>query len=319
MKKLLACLAVILFTAGTARAQLSVHFIDVGQGDATYIELPNGSNVLIDGGPKSTPVLQFLLAKGVTKIDHLVLTHPHNDHYRGLKNVFKNFDVKNFYDTKVENIDAVGDNNLRELANAEPACVTHFPEVGTNLAWDKHVTVKVLNTCSEVLRTRDSSEINNCSLALRFFYNGHGVLLAGDAEAPVENAMMKIFKSGLQSTYLKVSHHGSRYSSTEKFLARVQPRVAVISVGQDNTYGHPHKEAMDRIIATGAQIFSTLDGTQSLTIPAPKRGVELMVNGQIDLNPVLLVEPPQFNMADQTYDPVDGAAMRQLWNDSAAE
>lgn len=319
MKKFLACFALILFAAAAARAQMSVHFINVGQGDATYIELPNGSNVLIDGGGKSTPVLQFLLAKGVRKIDHVVLTHPHNDHYRGLKNVFKNFEVRNYYDTRVENIDAAGDNTLREQAAAEPGCVTHFPEVGTNLNWDKHVTIKVLNTCSEVTKTRDSSTINDCSLALRFFYNGHGVLMMGDAEAPVENAMMKIFKSGLQSTYLKVSHHGSRYSSTEKFLARVQPRVAVISVGQDNTYGHPHKEAMDRIIATGAQIFTTLDGTKSLTIPAPKRGVELMVNGQIDLNPVLMVEPPQFNMADHTYDPADGAAMRQLRNDSAAD
>ncbi len=308
------CLAAALLVCSTSslRAQLNAYFINVGQGDATYIELPNGTNVLIDGGPSGAPIHDFLKAKGVTKIDHVVLTHPHNDHYRGLKKVFTAFDVKNFYDTKAENIDAVGDNNLRELADAEPACRTHFPEVGENLAWDKNVTIKVLNTCSEVVRTRDSSEINDCSMVLRFYYNGHGILTTGDAEAPVENAMMRIFKSGLQSTYLKVSHHGSRYSSTDKFLARVQPRVAIISSGKDNTYGHPHKESLDRIKATGAQIFSTLFGTQSLVIPAPKRGVELLINGQIDVAPASLTEAPRFNMEERAFEPADSASLAQL-------
>ncbi|HCC48967.1 MAG TPA: hypothetical protein DEQ38_12745 [Elusimicrobia bacterium] len=320
MKKLMACFAILVLGASAARAQLNAYFINVGQGDATYLELPNGANVLIDGGPSGAPVYEFLKAKGVTRIDHLVLTHPHSDHYRGLKKVFTAFDVKNFYDTKVENIDAVGDNNLRDLASAEPSCKTHFPEVGDNLRWDGHVTVKVLNTCSEVIRTRDSSAINDCSMVLRFYYNGHGILTMGDAEAPVENAMTRLFKSGLQSTYLKVSHHGSRYSSTEKFLARVQPRVGIISVGKDNTYGHPHKEALDRLLASGAQLFTTLGGTQSLTIPAPGRGVAPELNGQIDV-PVNFVaaEAPKFNMADHPYNAEDSAAMRQLASEAYAK
>jgi beta-lactamase superfamily II metal-dependent hydrolase len=312
MHKALVCLALVLFPFSAAQAQLKAYFVNVGQGDATYIELPNGSNVLIDGGPSGVPIYEFLKAKGVTKIDHVVLTHPHNDHYRGLKKVFAAFDVKNFYDTKAENIDAKGDNNLRELADLEPACRTHFPEVGSNLDWDKHVTVKVLNSCSDPVLSRDNDVINNCSLVLRFYYNGHGILITGDAEASVENAMMRIFKSGLQSTYLKVSHHGSRYSSTDKFLARVQPRVAIISVGSDNTYGHPHKEALDRIKATGAKIFSTIFGTQDLVIPAPKRGVELLVNGMPDLGDVIEQEVPAFNMQERVETGVESEALQQL-------
>ncbi|MDD2806101.1 MAG: MBL fold metallo-hydrolase [Elusimicrobiales bacterium] len=318
MKKYLACFAILLLGASSAKAQLSAYFINVGQGDATYIELPNGGNVLIDGGPSGTPVYEFLKAKGVTKIDHVVLTHPHSDHYRGLKKVFAAFDVKNYYDTRAENKDAQGDNNLRELASLEPSCRTHYPEAGQNLDWDKHVTVKVLNTCSEPLLSSNNDEINNCSIVLRFYYNGHGILTTGDAEASVENAMMRIFKSGLQSTYLKVSHHGSRYSSTDKFLARVQPRVAIISVGLDNNYGHPHKEALDRLTAAGAQIFNTLSGTQSLVIPAPKRGVELMINDQIDL-PVTYTPAPKFIMTDNLRDPADSAAMRQLLLEATPE
>ena len=96
----------------------------------------------------------------------------------------------------------------------------------------------------------------------------------GDAESSIENAMMRIFKSGLQSSILKVAHHGSRYSSTDQFLARVQPKYAFISVGLDNVYGHPHKEALDRLKAAGAKIFMTTHGgTQSVTIPAPGKGV----------------------------------------------
>lgn len=312
MKRVLACLALMIFTASAARAQLNAYFVNVGQGDATYIELPNGTNVLVDGGPSGEPIYKFLKEKGVTKIDHLVLTHPHSDHYRGLKKVFTAFDVKNYYDTKAENKTAQGDNNLRELANAEPACKTHFPEVGTNLDWDKNVTVKVLNTCTEPVISSDNDVINNCSLVLRFYYNGHAILMMGDAEASVENAMAKIFKSGLSSTYLKVGHHGSRYSSTDKFLARVQPKVAVISVGQDNVYGHPHKESLDRIKASGAQIFFTLTGTQSLTIPAPKRGVELLVNGQPDFGDISMTETPKFNMEERAFESADSAALEQL-------
>lgn len=309
MSGIAAFFGALLLCVSAASAQLSVHFIDVGQGDSTYIELPNGQNVLIDGGPAGTPVTNFLKNRGVTTIDHVVLTHPHSDHYMGLKMVFRNFHVRNFYDTRVDNLDARGDNEVRRLAREEGSWI-HYPEVGEHLRWDYRVTVKILNSCPEELKTRDSRDINNCSIVTRFYYNGHGVLLTGDIEASVENAMTRLFKSGLDSTYLKVSHHGSKYSSAPKFLARVRPQVAVISAGADNNHGHPHKEAIDRLLAAGAQIYTTLDGDQSLTIPAPKRGVAMMVDGEIVL-PVT-VNPQDFRMADYPYDPADAAAMEQL-------
>lgn len=318
MKRFAALIAILLLGASAASAQLNVHFISVGQGDATYIELPNGHNALIDGGTSGQPVLDFLKARGVKTIDHVILTHPHSDHFMGLKTVFRNFQVKNFYDTRVENTKAQGDNEVRAMAANMPGCKVHYPEAGANLNWDSRVTVKVLNACPEAITTNNSDEINNCSIVTRFYYNGHGVLLTGDIEAVVENAMTKIFKSGLDSTYLKVSHHGSKSSSSAKFLERVQPRVAVISVGRDNDYGHPHKEVLDRLMASGTQIYTTLDGNQSLTIPAPKRGVEIMMNGQLNI-PVSVTPQPEFRMTDHTVDPADSAAMRQLMREAAAE
>ncbi len=312
MKRLCLTAVLLVFTAAGLRAQLNAYFVNVGQGDAIYLEFPNGTNALIDGGPSGEPIYQFLKSKGVTKLDRVLLTHPHSDHYRGLKKVFTAFEVKNFYDTRAENVDAQGDNNLRELAKAEPGCRIIYPEPGSELKWDSRVTVKVMNSCTEAVQMHDNNETNNCSLVLRVYYNGNGILLMGDAEAPIENAMMRIFKSGLNSTYLKVAHHGSRYSSTDKFLERVQPKIAIISVGKDNVYGHPHKEALDRLRAAGAQIYTTLGGTQSLTIPAPNKGMELLLDGQPQFGDLLSTEAPKFNMEERPFESADAAALQQL-------
>lgn len=277
MHKLSACLTVILLASSNLWAQLNVYFVNVGQGDATYIELPSGGNVLIDGGPDSKPIYEFLKAKGVNKIDHVLLTHPHSDHYTGLQKVFAAFDVKNFYDSKLDNLSATGDNTLRELAASEPGCLTHYPESGSMLNWDRNVIVKVLNSCPEPVQSKDEHVINNCSIVLRLYYNGNGLLFMGDAEASIENALTRIFKSGLNSSVLKVSHHGSRYSSDKHFLERVQPKNAFISAGLNNSYGHPHKEVLDRLQAVGANIFLTTNGTQFVTIPAPGHGTEPIV------------------------------------------
>jgi beta-lactamase superfamily II metal-dependent hydrolase len=312
MKKALPFLLLLLLTASSARAQLNAYFVNVGQGDAIYLEFPNGTNALIDGGPSGQPIYEFLKSKGVTKLDRVVLTHPHTDHYRGLKKVFTAFDVKEYYDTKAENVDAKGDNNLRELAAAEPGCKTLYPAPGSTLDWDKNVTVKVLNSCEEPVQVKENDDANNCSLVLRVYYNGHGILLMGDAQAPIENAMMRIFKSGLQSTYLKVGHHGSRYSSTQQFLNRVQAKVAIISVGKDNVYGHPHKETLDRLTAMGTKIYTTLNGTQSLTIPAPKKGGVPLINGEPFFGDMEMTAPPVFNMEDEAAVTANSPALLQL-------
>jgi competence protein ComEC len=321
MRKLTAFVLLLVVSSSSLWAQLNVYYVNVGQGDATYIELPNGHNVLIDGGTSGAPIAKFLKDKNVTRIDHVVLTHPHSDHYRGLKKVFEIVDVKNFYDTRMENVDAKGDNTLRELANAEPACKTIFPEPGTNLNWDSRVTVKVLNACPETQLGKDNDTVNNCSIVLRLYYNGNGFLFTGDAEAPIENAMMKIFKSGLESYALKVGHHGSRYSSTDKFLARVKPKVAIISVGVDNVYGHPHKETLDRLTAAGAKIFFTTGGTQTLQIPATRQGVEPVLEGPVPYDPskpeLPLVDAVVYKPAVEAPELVNVESLEQLKEQAA--
>ena len=201
------------FFASLADAQLNFYFVNVGQGDATYIELPNGKNALIDGGPTNRLINDFLNSKNVTHIDHVVLTHPHSDHYIGLKKVFKTRTVSNFYDSRVENIAAKGDNTLREQANAQRACKTHFPKIGEKLNWDPSVDVKVLNTCETPFETRNNSKLNNCSIVLKITYNGTTVMMMGDAEMPAEAEILKRFPNELKSYALKAGHHGSDTAS----------------------------------------------------------------------------------------------------------
>ncbi len=264
--------AIFLFSTSNLFAQMNINFVNVGQGDATYIELPSGQNVLIDAGPSGPAIVGFLKSKGITKIDHVVLTHPHSDHYMGMSKVFSEFEIKNFYDTKMDNLKAAGDESLRKLAKDEPGCKTHYPEVGEYLNWDSQVRVKVLNSCPEKVASSRSDQVNNCSMVTRLYYNQTGVLLTGDIEASIENAITRVFKSGLESHVLKVSHHGSRYSSSAKFLSRVRPKIGVISSGVGNNYGHPHQDAIDRLVAAGVTLYSTENGTQTIEIPSDRKG-----------------------------------------------
>lgn len=121
MKKFYLAAAIVLLTAANLRAQLNVYFVNVGQGGAIYLEFPDGTNALIDGGSSGESIYQFLKDKGVTKLDRVVLTHPHGDHYRGLKKVFTSFEVDKYYDTRAENVDAQGDNNCASWPKPSPA------------------------------------------------------------------------------------------------------------------------------------------------------------------------------------------------------
>jgi competence protein ComEC len=308
MYKLPVFLAAILFASSNLWAQLKVSVVNVGQGDAIYIELPNGKNALIDGGPSGVLIDNFLKSKGVTKIDYVALTHPHSDHYRGLKKVFTNYQVSNYYDTRAENVDAAGDNNLRELAAVEPGCTTHYPKPGDILNWDPKVTVKVFNACWQPVQIRENDETNNCSLVIRLYYNGNGVLLTGDANSEIEAEMLSHFKSGLQSNILKVGHHGSRTSTSDAFLARVRPDYAFISVGLNNNYGHPHQEALARLRNAGAKIYLTTAGTQSFTIPAPGKEMLGPVKPMINEEPAATAEKSseaRFADVALTWDPAE--------------
>jgi beta-lactamase superfamily II metal-dependent hydrolase len=251
-------------------AGLTVTFVDVGQGDSEYIELPNGQTVLIDGGPKDAAIAAFLDSRGITHIDHVVLTHPHSDHYNGLRHVFNATQVDNFYDNRVDNASAVGDDKVRAQAAAEPGCALHYPAPGDSLDWGPGVEAKVLHSCPDASARVKSEDLNNCSIVIKLSYAGNAVLFMGDLGIPVETELAARYGDELRADVLKVGHHGSYSSSTADFLAKVRPQYAYISLGAGNDYGHPHQVVLDRLKAAGAEVHRTdKEGTMTLTIGRP--------------------------------------------------
>lgn len=293
-------LASLLFSfASLANAQLNFYFLNVGQGDAIYIELPNGSNALIDGGPTQRLIENFLRSKHISHIDHVLLTHPHSDHYIGLKKVFNMASVNNFYDSRAENVSARGDNTLREQANAQPNCKTHFPALGEYLNWDKDVSIRVLNTCNKQVLLKRNSDINNCSIVLRIAYKGKSIILMGDAEVPVEQMIMKTFgKEEIKSYAIKLGHHGSDTSSSKEFIKAVKPEIAIIQVGQNNKYGHPSYSTLQTLKELKIKTYTTQNQMQTLTFPAVIKGADIgmpFVDNYEVLNQPVQLKIPMIN------------------------
>jgi len=235
---------------------LTVHFIDVGQGDAILVDRGD-TDVLVDGGPASAAVLAYLQAQGVSDIDLLVATHPHADHIGGLADVLAQHQVSEVW----VNGDTATSQTYQGFAAAVAAEGATVREVTRGYATQMDgLDLAVLHPTSQ--RTGDPNED---SVVIRLTCGQVSVLLTGDATNDSEAAMLA---AGLvlDSDVLKVGHHGSSTSTGAAFLAAVTPRDAVISVGAGNTYGHPTQETLDRLSAAGATVYRTdLDGTVVLT------------------------------------------------------
>ncbi len=245
--------------------KLEVSVLDVGQGDAIFIAFPNGTTMLVDGGglPGAAyirsrrpgidvgedVVSPYLWSRGLKRLDVIALTHGHQDHLAGLKTVLQNFKVGELWIGR--DIDAGSFQSLIQEARVLGVRVVHhqrgeqinFGGVSTNVLWPDNLSARktAQNDDSLVLQLRDGNET---------------ILLTGDIERPVER---QLTSSGdlLQADFVKVPHHGSRTSSTESFLQAVQPRFAAVSVGENNPFGHPNGDVLERVQMQGARLFRT--------------------------------------------------------------
>ncbi|MDL2248291.1 MBL fold metallo-hydrolase [Tyzzerella sp. OttesenSCG-928-J15] len=212
----------------------TVHFIDVGQGDATLIQAEN-FNMLIDAGESSGAVLNYLNAFDIEYFDYVIATHPHSDHIGGMADILYQYDVKNFIMPNVSHTTATFEGMLFALeksdANVIPAEAGYTFSAGD-------VSFIVLGPVSE-----EYENLNNYSVALKMVAGENSFIFTGDGEKEVEEELLA---SGVDLTadVYKVSHHGSSTSSTPAFIDAVRPSLAVISCAKDNSYGHPHKETL---------------------------------------------------------------------------
>lgn len=225
---------------------LRVYYFDVGQADSILI-VDNGKTMLIDAGNNDDGdlVVNNLKKLGITKLDYVIGTHPHEDHIGGLDNVIDNFDIGTIYMPKVQANTKTYEDVLNSIANKNLSITT--PSVG-----DKF-TVGDAN-CEVMSVGENSDNLNTCSIVIRMEKDDISYLFMGDAEEENESA-----RNWPQTTILKVGHHGSNSSSSQEFLNQVMPSLSIISVGEDNKYGHPHQETVQKLNEINSKIYMTKD------------------------------------------------------------
>lgn len=231
---------------------LSVHFIDVGQGDATLIMAPSGARILIDAGPLDSEevLLSYLAAYNVTHLDALVVSHSDSDHCGSADDVLRAIDVdlvvhSGFYkDTPAyaDFLEAVQDEGC-------PVLTRDTLDEGQYLDLADDLIVQVLSAY------REAHDSNSASIVLKITYGSEDLLFMGDAPSGVEDWTMRNYD--MDAEVLKVAHHGSYSSSSQEFLDEATPRYAVIFCAAGNDYGYPHDEVLERLGAVGAEVIRT--------------------------------------------------------------
>lgn len=265
------------FSARRPDGRLRLDFLDVGQGDAALVTMPDGTTLLIDGGGRpgfneragsgyaeeeatferdtrgigEAVVSEYLWWRGLDRVDYIVATHADSDHMEGLNDVMRNFRVRAAFVGSAP----VRDEEYRRFAATAAAegVPVHTLRRGDTLRFGA-VTIEVL--WPERMGGSATPSQNDDSVTLRLGMGERAFLLTGDIESRAEAALVR-WPETLRSDVVKVAHHGSRTSSTESFIRASSPGYAIISVGQSSIYGHPHREVLERWRAAGAQVLVT--------------------------------------------------------------
>ena len=232
--------------------EILVSFIDVGQGDSILVRSRDHA-VLIDGGEHSqrNAVLRYLRNSGVRRLDYVVATHFHSDHIGGLVTVLRQLDIGRVVMPDATHNTVTFENFLAVIENNNIGVT--FPSPGDRLQIG---IIDLAVIAPPNPHPGPANNLNNTSIVLRLEHGQNSFLFAGDAEHELENWILSS-GANISSTVLKVGHHGSQTSTSEAFLDAVSPRAAVISLGANNTYGHPHREVMNRLNARNILIYRT--------------------------------------------------------------
>ena len=232
----------------TPKGTLAVHFLDIGQGDSIFIELPNSQTMLVDAGENyyGEGIINYIYDCGYEKLDYLVATHPHSDHIGSMSYIVRHMDIDAVYMPKVSTTTKTYENLLDSISNKGL-------KIKTAIAGTKILDIDELEIVILAPVEIYEDDLNNCSVILKITYKDRSFLLTGDAE---KKEFEDVYLD-MSADVLKVAHHGSSTSTTEEILEKIKPEIAVISLGEDNEYGHPHKSTLKLLNNIECDIYRT--------------------------------------------------------------
>lgn len=261
---------------------LQFYFFNVGQGDATLIQLPDGKTVLIDGGESDTGIVSQLKGLGVQRIDLMIATHPHSDHIGGLVQVLQNFPVAKVVTSGQPHTTSVYERFLDGIIAAQAEFIDVKRGDVISLGG---IDFKVLNPANN-----NDPDLNENSVVLQFTYGQTTFLLMGDSGADTEAALLSAGLP-LKADILKVGHHASTSGSTLAFLNAVQPKIALYSAGINNQYGHPAPQTIAALVTVGATVYGT-DKNGTISIKVDLNGYTINTDQNVVVaTPVLPIVP----------------------------
>ncbi|HID0816612.1 ComEC/Rec2 family competence protein [Clostridium botulinum] len=266
---LLICLSIV-FTACSQQSsnavntsnksnELKVHYIDVGQGDSILVQTKD-KNILIDAGTRksSDNLISYLKKQHIKKLDYVIATHPHEDHIGGMPKVIEEFEISNFYAPKKTANTKIFKDMILQLKKKNLKINVAKKGISLNLS-----TNSSLDFLAPVKDNYENT--NDSSAVVKLTHVNTKFLFTGDAEKTSEKDILNS-NEDLSSNVLKVGHHGSHSSSSKEFLDKINPKIAIISCGKNNDYGHPHKETMKELNKRNIEVYRTdIDGNIVLT------------------------------------------------------
>jgi competence protein ComEC len=270
-------------TTNTTSGNMTVDYIDVGQGDSELIVTPDNKTILIDTGPSSAQSAEILFIRSHTwgTIDDLVLTHPDEDHIGNAAAIMHSFTIRAiYYSGYVDTTDTY--NNFMTSSSQEgcPVYTNAQVHAGDLMNWSSSTTIKVMAINAK------APDPNDSSIVLRMTYGTISYLFMGDASSTVEAQMVATFGTGMEAQILKVGHHGSSSATSDRFLTDVDPKIGVIEVGAGNTYGHPTNATLRELTLHDVQVFRTdLNGTVEISTNGTSYAVSVQKHTSGDVTP----------------------------------
>lgn len=228
---------------------MTVHYIDVGQGDSEFIELPNGESMLIDAGvqEQAQTVITYIQQQGYNELDYVVCTHPHSDHIGGMAEVIDNFKADNVYISPAPHTTYTYESLLDSIENSGAQCFKGTADM--TITYSESFSAEIV---APTAGYNYGDNLNNASVVVKITNGNNSFLFTGDAEYEEMKTPQNV-----DCDVLKLGHHGSGNATNKYVLSQTTPQYAVISVGANNQYGHPHDNVIKLLEENGIEIFRT--------------------------------------------------------------